>query len=132
MNRVTKGVALVGDFSNLSVRFTVGAEATNTIVVSLKVLDGNGQPTTVRKALNWYLSDHANGSSLAASAPSGTVAAGTNGLLIQTIAKKAGLVVCTPGGDMDVSIGEAGASTWYLVVVLPNGSLAISPAITFA
>jgi hypothetical protein len=35
-------------------------------------------------------------------------------------------------GDIDIDIVEAGVATWYLVVVLPNGLLSVSGAITFA
>ncbi len=35
-------------------------------------------------------------------------------------------------GDIDINITESGAATWYLAVVLPNGSLNVSDAITFA
>jgi hypothetical protein len=35
-------------------------------------------------------------------------------------------------GDVDINITDAGAFTAYLVVVLPNGTLAISAVITHA
>lgn len=35
-------------------------------------------------------------------------------------------------GDIDINITESGVATWYLVLVLPNGKLAVSGAITFA
>lgn len=35
-------------------------------------------------------------------------------------------------GDIDLNITESGADTWYLILVLPNGLLVVSGAITFA
>jgi hypothetical protein len=47
-------------------------------------------------------------------------------------AAKAFELVSEADGDIDVNLIEAGAGTWYLVVVLPNGLLSVSGAITFA
>ena len=42
------------------------------------------------------------------------------------------MVVSEADGDIDVNLIEAGAGTWYLVLVLPGGTLTVSGAITFA
>lgn len=118
--------------SDLSVAFTVGAEAGNSINVGLQIKDAGGADAAERVALPAYLSDDANGDSVAATAPDGNVAVGTDGLLIPLVADKAFLLVSEADGDIDLDIGETGAATWYLVVVLPNGKLAVSGAITFA
>ena len=47
-------------------------------------------------------------------------------------AAKAWQLVSESDGDIDVNITEAGVATWYLVLVLANGKLAVSDAITFA
>lgn len=41
-------------------------------------------------------------------------------------------LVSEQDGDIDINIVEAGAATWYLVLVRPNGGLVVSGAITFA
>lgn len=120
-----------------SVDFTVGAEAADVINVAIQ-LKGEGTPGVQGADLDEsaavlaYLSDDSDGSSLAATAPSGGIAIGTDGLAIEHIADKAFLLVSEADGDIDLDITEAGADTWHLVVVLPNGDLAISDAITFA
>ncbi|MGB0385869.1 MAG: hypothetical protein ACPGWR_13705, partial [Ardenticatenaceae bacterium] len=107
-------------------------EATNAITVNVQVKDGNGGALAERKALMWYLSDDANGDSIAGTAPDGGIAGGTDGVLIEWTANLAGLYISESDGDMDIVITESSVDTWYLVTVLPNGSLAVSDAITFA
>jgi len=109
---------------------SVGAEDNDSITVSVQLQDANGNDLDTPGAVQFYLSDDADGSSLAGTAPD-TVAAGTDGLMIENVANKAGLLVSEADGDIDVAIGENGSDTWYLVIVLPDGSLVISGAITF-
>lgn len=114
------------------VTFTVGAEATNVITVTVQATDGNGHNLAERVALQFYLSTDAEGDNLTASAPSSGIAAGASGVVIETIADKAGLLVTNSSGEAKVAITEASTPTFYLVVVLPDGSLTVSGAITFA
>lgn len=120
------------DGGPMQVGFTVGTQAGDVINVALQLNDANGVALAVRGALYAYLSDDANGDSIAATAPDGGVAIGADGLAIPLVADKAFLLVSEADGDIDLDIEESGADTWYLVVVLPNGKLAVSGAITFA
>lgn len=131
MNRLTKGKALFGATNELNATFTVGAEAADAINVAVQLKDGNGKDCTVRHTLMWYLSGNANGDTLA-TAPDSGIAIGTDGLLIESVANLAGFVTSEADGDIDVALTESGAGTWYLVLVMPNGSLKVSGAITFA
>jgi hypothetical protein len=110
---------------------TVGDEDADAISVGIQLKDANGDDLAAAAGLYAYLSDDADGSSVAATAPD-TAAIGTDGLAIELVAKKAWLLVSEADGDIDLAIGENGADTWYLVLVLPNGKLVISDAITFA
>ena len=114
--------------SLVTVAMTVGAEAADVITVA-----GQVKPERAR-CLRWYLSDDAAGNSLASSAPDGGVAAGTDGVIEETTADKAGFVTTEADGDFDLAITHAatGGDTFYLVLVMPDGSLRISGAITFA
>ena len=112
--------------------FTIGSELTDTINVAIQLVDGNGVALAVRGAVLAYLSDDANGDSIAAAAPSGGWAIGTDGLLIPVVTNKAAWVISESDGDIDITITEAGAATWYLILVLPDGTLIGSAAITFA
>lgn len=113
-------------------KFTVGAEDTNAINVAVQLVDRqNGNEINERIALTWYLAGDANGDSVA-SAPSGGIAIGTDGLLLEWTANVSGLVVSESDGDIDVTITDTGTPTMYLVLVAPDGKLLISGAITFA
>jgi hypothetical protein len=112
-----------------AVSITVAAEAADSINVALVFRDA--KYNAKRGACRAYLSDNADGSNVAGTAPD-TVAIGTNGLAIELVTKKVWELVPNANGLLDLAIGENGADTWYLVVILPDGSLVISGAITFA
>lgn len=112
--------------------FTVGAEAANAIAVTVQLSDRkNGGDMSERINVAWYLSADANGDTIAA-APSSGIAIGTDGLLIEWTANVAGMVTSEADGDIDVVLTEAGTGTWYLALVMPDGKLYVSGAITFA
>lgn len=114
------------------VEFTIGAETGgNTINVGIQLKD-KGVDLSRRASVLAYLSDDANGDSIAGTAPSGGVAIGTDGLAIPLVANKAFQLVSEADGDIDLDIVEASGDTWYLIVVLPDGRLVASNAITFA
>jgi len=117
----------------LDATFTIGTEAANVINVGVQLTDRhNGNELTERTCLPWYMSDDANGDSIAGTAASGGIAIGTDGLLIEWTANLAGLATCEADGDIDIDITETGIDTWYLVLVMPDGRLQVSGAITFA
>lgn len=113
--------------------FTVGGEAANAINVAIQLKDAQGNDLAVHSSVFAYLSDDANGNSIVATAPDGGWAIGTDGLLIPVVTSKAAHLTSEADGDIDVTITHAaGAKTCYLIVVLPNGKLTASGAITFA
>jgi hypothetical protein len=114
--------------------FVVGAEGSNAINVAIQLKDADGADLAVRGSVRAYLSDDATGDSVIATATSGTVAIGTDGLLIDTgnVAKKCFQLTSESDGDIDITITEAGVKTLYLILVMPNGKLKASGAITFA
>ena len=116
----------------LDAQFTIGTEAANVINVAVQLIDwDNNNPVDEQLSVEWYLSSDANGNALA-SAPSVGIAIGTDGLLMEHISNQAGTMVCEADGDIDVDIEDAGTPTMYLVLIMPDGRLAISGAITFA
>lgn len=130
---VHKETALKSPFKTVEiddVEFSVGAEATNVINVGIQLKQGSN--LAQRGSVFAYLSDDANGDSVAGTAPGGGVAIGTDGVAIPVVAGKAFQLVSEVDGDIDLDITETGADTWYLVVVLPSGELKVSGAITFA
>lgn len=120
------------DGAPLGASFVIGAEAGDVINVGIQLKDANGDDLAVRGSVMAYLSDDANGDSVVGTAHSGTVVIGTDGLAIPLVAKKTFLLTSESDGDIDINITEAGAKTAYLVIVLANGKLAVSGAITHA
>ncbi len=118
--------------AHLDAGFTIGADAGTTINVVIQLRYDKSQADSVRRSVFAYLSDDANGDAIVATAPSGGWAIGTDGLLIPVVTGKAAHLVSESDGDIDVTITEAGAKTCYLILVMPNGRLVTSGAITFA
>lgn len=113
--------------------FVIGVEGSNIITVNVQLKDVNLQDLAVRGFVHWFLSDDANGDSLAATAVDGGVAAGTDGWVSQDVTGKRGVGMSESDGDLDIAITHAaGAKTVYLGIVLPDGARVMSNAITFA
>lgn len=122
--------AIIGGL-NGTPTITVGAQVSTTINVAIQLRDAANQDLAERASLLAYLSDDANGDSLATNAPD-SVAIGTDGLAIPLVAGKCWLLTSEADGDIDLDITEDGEDTWYLVLVLPNGTRVVSDPITFA
>lgn len=127
-------------FGNLSLQvkpiqvvMTVGAEAADVINVAIQLNDQEGKALSEVSALDFYLADDAAGLTPSTSAPAGGIAIGTDGALIETVANLSGTMISEADGDIDINFTNATTTpTFYLVVRLPQGGLAISGAITFA
>lgn len=111
----------------------VGAETANVINVAIQLKDAAGADLAARAALPFYLADDANGDTPSSAAPDGGIAIGTDGAMIEWAANLSGLLISESDGDIDINLTHAaGAKTCYLILVMPNGSLIASSAITFA
>lgn len=128
-------------FTALDAVIVVGAEVANVINAAIQLKGPSGSDLQARACVLAYLSDDANGDSVVAAEPDGGVAIGTDGLLIPvltgaTTAELAATIfqlVSESDGDIDIDITHAaGVKTLYLVLVMNDGSLVVSSAITFA
>ena len=110
----------------------VGAEnaGTGTINVAIQLEDADGADLAARACILAYLSNDANGDSVVAPVHSGAVAIGTDGLLLPIVAKTNFMLTSEVDGGIDINITEAAGKTAYLVLVMPNGELVVSDAIT--
>lgn len=112
--------------------FTIGAEGGNSINVAVQLQDATGTSIASSKVVLAYLSDSAVGDGIAGSAPNGDIAIGTDGtILLEHTADKVFLIWTESDGQFDIDIGESGADTWYLCVVIGT-NLYVSDAITFS
>ena len=117
----------------MDAKITVGAEAADVINVAIQLLDwDNGNEVDERVCVPFYMSDDANGDSIAATAADSGIAIGTDGVAIEWTASLAGVLVSESDGDIDIDVSESGVDTWYLILVMPDGRLVPSGAITFA
>lgn len=106
--------------------FIIGAEAGNAIAVKVALSRAGLQNVRM------YLSDAADGLAVSADPPSGGSAI-TVGTLLKAHTAALDLDVLTDkNGAFTVTLTEAAADTWYLCLVLPDGRVLVSPAITFA
>jgi len=110
---------------------TVGADAGTTVTNHIQFEDGNGADLAQRCAVMAFLSDDANGDSIAATAPDGGVAAGSDGFMTAIVADKQFWLFSEADGDMDIVVTESATDTWYLVVVMPNSTYVVSDPIAF-
>jgi len=112
---------------------TIGAEATNVINVGIQLTDAKGEDLDEVVCVHAFLSDASTGIGISGTAPATSVAVGTDGAIIEeNVTKLAWLLQSESDGDIDLDITETGADTWYLVIVLPDGTQVVSDAITFA
>lgn len=112
--------------------FTPAAEVGNMIDVAVQLKDADAVNLAVRTGLYGYLSDNADGSTLTGTAADGGIAAGAAGIVDQQTAGKSFYAVTNAAGLVNIRITHSLAKTYYGVLVLPNGKLAVSGAITFA
>lgn len=115
----------------------VGAEVahpTHTINVTIQLTDYLGADVAVANNLFMYLSDDAAGQTLITSVLTADAVIGTDGTIVQVeTAKKAWRVTSEADGDIDLTFAKTdGAATAYLNVVLPDGKIVTSGAITFS
>lgn len=116
------------------ISFTVGAEAGDVINVAMQLTTPDGGNLATVGTVELYLSDSATGDGVVAVAPDTGVAIGTDGaILTEFTADKHLRVSSESDGQIDVDIAHAaGAKTLYVVAILPDGTIAVSDAVTFA
>jgi hypothetical protein len=115
------------------VTFTIGTKSVNTINVAVQLKDAQGKAIAQVAAATFYLSDSADGHTLTATATTSALAIGTNGVLLNIdVTGKMGRVISDASGRFDLNlIQSASPVTEYLVVVMPDGSISVSGAITW-
>ena len=116
----------------LAATFTIGAEGSNAINTVIQISDRhNGGDLSEKVAIPWYLSSDAGGNVISA-APQTGIAIGTDGLLIEWTNNVSGIVVSEDDGDIDLTITDTGVATFYINLIMPDGKVYTSGAITFA
>lgn len=129
------GLAFGGIQVPLGASINVGTEDTDVVTCNIQLYadPANTQELENTAVVTVYVSDAATGIGLAATAPDGGIAAGTDGAeMMEVVAGKLGMYECEADGDLDIAVTESGTDTFYLVVLLPTGQYVVSGALTFA
>mgnify|MGYP006908206849 CR=1 FL=1 len=110
--------------------FSIGSESSDAIVVGIQLNDPDGDAMTVASAVTILLLADAAGAAF--NTDDYTIAAGTDGAIEQLVADKILYAISETDGDIDLSLTISGSATCYVAVVLPNGKLVVSDAVTHA
>lgn len=113
----------------VSVSLTDETGDARTATITMKT--DRGEAIAQRAALHAYLSDDAEGDGLCASAPSSGVIIGANGSLIEPISDKVFILISDAAGVVKITLTEVSTKTFYLVIILPDATLSVTP-IAFA
>ena len=114
----------------VDVDITVGAENTNVRAITIQLKDQNGADIDYRQAVDIVVLADANGDAFAATGGSTGIAIGTDGALLAVVAKKIFKSISEADGDIDLTWTDTGTEAAYLGVILPNGQMFISAALT--
>lgn len=111
---------------------TVGDEAANVRDIAIQLKDLNGDDIKSRQAVELLVLLDANGDAFAATGGSTGIELDTDGALLPIVAKKYFKAISEADGDIDLTWTDTGTEAAYLGVLLPNGRLVISDALTNA
>ena len=114
------------------VEYTIGTESTNIITVKVEILAySTAVPLPI--VFDAYLSEASDGEGLTGTALSADWADGGDGsLFFQISSGKYARWQTNDSGSCQIAMNHSGVRTLYLVVLLPNGLLSVSDAITWA
>ena len=110
----------------------VGAENTNVRAITIQLKDGQGKDLAARAVVEIAVFADANGDAFVVTGGSTGIAIGTDGALLPIVAKKLFKAVSEADGDIDLTWTDTGTEAAYLGVVLPNGKIVVSAALTNA
>lgn len=118
------------DFRQLTASITVGAEVANVRAITIQFQDGSGSDLNYRITVPVIVLADANGDAFVGTGGSTGIAIGTDGALIALVAKKVFLAISEADGDLDLTWTDTGTEAAYLGLVMPDGRLVISAAMT--
>lgn len=120
------------NFFNM-VTFTIAAEAAHVIKVTVQLKDARANLPAGVCRCHVYLSDNADGSTLTATVTTSALAIAALGVLeLISVTGKAGDILTNATGAFDINITQTAAKTYYLCIVMPDGSVVVSGAIVHA
>lgn len=105
---------------------TVGDESSDVRNITIQLLDayGNDVSEVAQVGIAVYADDE--GTAYASTGGSTGIAIGTDGALLDVVAKKYFLATSEADGDIDLTWTDTGTETVAIGVILPNGNVIIS------
>ncbi len=114
-----------------TIAITEGAGGAFTCAIQLQ--GENGQDLAGVGAVAFYLSKNSDGSTLCADSTDTTeIAIATDGLLVENVTDVAGWLISESDGDIGLTVTVASGKVAYLVLIMPDGRLVISDAMSYA
>jgi hypothetical protein len=109
---------------------TVGAENANVRAITIQLKDALGND--LESVQSVWIGVFLDAGALAFVVTGGStgIAIGTDGALLAVVAKKLFLATCEADGDIDLTWTDTGTEAAYLGVILPNGKIVMSTALT--
>ncbi|TZG26501.1 hypothetical protein [Sphingomonas montanisoli] len=108
----------------------VGAEVANVRAITIQLKDAQGNDLAHRATVQIAVLADANGDAFVAVGGTTGIAIGADGALLPIVAKKLFLAISEADGDIDLTWTDTGTDVAYLAVILPNGRMIISAALT--
>ena len=120
-------------FDGIDAEITVTQSTSSDFAVAIQLTGPTGEDLKESRAVKWYLSKNSDGSTLATTSTDvTTLAAGTDGVVIEDDSNVSGWAVSESDGDIDFAIAVPSTKVVYLVLVMPgSGRLVISDAMTY-
>lgn len=113
--------------------FTIGTKATNTIKVTVQLKDARGHALGIPVQCTFYLASTADGLTLSPTVTTSALAIAAKGTLLWIELTGLGATLVSDiTGTFDINlIQTAGGTNYYMVVILPDGGIVVSPIISF-
>lgn len=129
--------ALVGNGLQLTPKcvdatITVGAEVSNVRAITIQLKDAKGNDLDEVAPVWAAVFADADAAAFAATGGSTGIAIGTDGAALAVVAKKLFLLTSEADGGIDLTWTDTGTEAAYLGLILPNGRLVMSDALTNA
>lgn len=109
---------------------TVGAEAANVRAITIQLKDANGNDIDYVETVFAYLTTTAARTAFVTTGGSTGIEIGTDGAALAIVAKKLFILTSEADGDIDLTWTDTGTEAAFLNLVLPNGRVITSAALT--
>ncbi len=122
----------IGGSSNIQFDITIASEDADSIEITIQVQDSSGNNLSRVYAFDAWLSDNATDGSITTTAPDGGFYASSANEIFEYVTDIMKKFITDSNGAISILVDETGAETWYLCIQMPDGTLTVSDAITFA